>query len=106
MEYEDFIPLVYSTIMAGAVKWVHDFYHQLAGSGIIIDNVGSLALAVFAAIGFSIMTDREKAVGIGVGVGAVHTLHHFLDPAFIGMGEAVLATTFVLGILGLAYDML
>lgn len=107
MKIEDVgVPIAGSLAMALLVDWLHGLYHNLLGSGLLIDNAGSIVIAAAVTSGYGIVTDRDTAISAGIAVGAVHTLHHFLQPAFIGMGEAVVATTFLVGILGLGYNKL
>lgn len=109
----DSLKNVVIALVAGAVIYgVHEAYHMLAdglASAVVIDNLGSVALGLLAVGGYYAITKANETefenvlagVAFVVTAGA-HSIHHFLQPEFIGMGE-LMALTAVVGTLILAY---
>lgn len=108
MSYIDYgLDILVTLIMASGayliIDKVHHLFHDLMGTGLLVNNVGSVALIlvgmlIFAAIGVlhGDSFDPLEYFVPALVIGLVHSLHTFVQPEFVGMGEAVAYTAGIL----------
>lgn len=102
---EKLINLVVALVGGTLVYAIHEFYHLVAGgmaSAAVVDNVGSVALGLLAVAGYYLITKMQETDLEEVVAGATfvvtagaHSLHHFLQPTFIGMAELMALVGFI-----------